>query len=117
MRNMRKGTEIKSTIETIKMLRANKKAKLFVMLSKMIAVPRRKRKGVNLRKIDLYSKPNSVVVIPGKVLGDGELKHPVDIVALSATEEAAKKIKSAGAKMHDFKWLTERGPKDVILLV
>jgi len=114
---MRKGPEAKSTIDSIKMLTANKKAKLFAKLAKMLAVPRRRRASVNLRKIAQYTKANSVVVVPGKVLGDGELSHPVDIVALSFTQDSLKKIKSAGAKTHDFKWLTEHGAKDVILLV
>jgi len=114
---MRKGPEIASTIETIKMLRANKKAKLFAKLAKMLAVPRRKRAAVNVRKIAQCTKANSTAVIPGKVLSYGQLAHPVDVVALSFTQESLNKIKSAGGKAHDFKWLVERGAKDAILLV
>ncbi|MEM3455245.1 MAG: 50S ribosomal protein L18e [Candidatus Micrarchaeia archaeon] len=112
---MMKGPE---KIETIRALKSLSKGKggLFKILSKFLKMPRRKQICVNLSKISRYSKPNSVVVVPGKVLAGGELKHKVDLVALSFSDVASKKIKASGSQIHDFDWLVKRGAKDVILI-
>ncbi|MEM4589708.1 MAG: 50S ribosomal protein L18e [Candidatus Micrarchaeia archaeon] len=112
---MMKGPE---KIETIRALKSLSKGKggLFKILSKFLKMPRRKQICVNLSKISRYSKPNSVVVVPGKVLAGGELKHKIDLVALSFSDVASKKIKASGSQIHDFDWLVKRGAKDVILI-
>ncbi|NPA85952.1 MAG: 50S ribosomal protein L18e [bacterium] len=60
--------------------------------------PRRQRAEVNLYKIEKYANPGDIVVVPGKVLGDGELSKPVTIIALAASQQALEKIKAAGAQ-------------------
>ncbi|MCX8202209.1 MAG: 50S ribosomal protein L18e [Candidatus Micrarchaeota archaeon] len=112
---MVKGPEKIETIEAIKTL-SKGKGKLFKLLANKLKMPRRQQICVNLSKISQYSKPNAVVVIPGKVLASGELKHKVDVVALSFSEVAAKKIQANGGQIHDFDWLVKRGAKDVILI-
>ena len=116
---MVKGPEDVRTIEAIKTLTAGKtakKSKLFGVLAKTLKAPRRSRPSVNLDKISRYSQPKAVIVVPGKVLGTGKLEHSLDIVALSFSDQAMKKIKDAGAAAHDFKWLVEKGSKGAILL-
>ena len=110
------GPEKPETIKTIKTLSSAKNAKLFKVLAGYVKKPRRQQVEVNINKIALHSKPNSVVVVPGKVLASGEIKHKVDVVALSFTETAKKKIKASGGDVHDFEWLVKRGAKDVVLL-
>jgi large subunit ribosomal protein L18e len=110
------GPENPEVINAIKTLSRAKNAKLFKVLANKLKMPRRKRTDVNLNKISRFSKPNSVVVVPGKVLAIGELKHKVYIVALSASETAIKKIKDSGSQFHDFEWLVKRGAKDIILI-
>ena len=53
---------------------------------------------VNLGKLDKLTKANDTVVVPGKVLGDGELTHPITIAALAFSKSAEEKIKKAGCK-------------------
>lgn len=112
---MMKGPEKIETIRALKTLSKGKGA-LFKVISKSLKMPRRKQVCVNLSKISQFSKPNSVVVVPGKVLASGELKHKVDLVALSFSEVASKKVKASGGQIHDFDWLVKRGAKEVILI-
>jgi len=56
----------------------------------------RKRRVVNIYKIDKYSKDGEIVIVPGKVLGTGELTKKVKVVAFNFSEEAYSKIKSNG---------------------
>lgn len=113
---MVKGPEDIRTIEAIKTLSAAKKSKLFGVIARMLKAPKRGRSSVNLEKISRFSAPKSIVVVPGKVLGTGKLNHPVDIVALTFSDQAMKKIEDASGSARDFKWLVEKGAKGVILL-
>ena len=109
------GPERRDIIDAIILLRKKKKP-LFSKVAEILAAPRRVRMVVNISKISKYAKPKSVAVVPGKVLGDGTIEHAVDVVALNFATSAKKKIEAAGGKCRDFKWLAEKGSKDVILL-
>ena len=68
----------------------------------------RNRREINLSKINRSSESGETVLIPGKVLGSGELKHKLTIAALNFTEGALKKIKEAGAEHLTIKQLYEK---------
>ncbi len=57
---------------------------------------RRKKRVVNLYKINRLTNTGDVVYVVGKVLGIGELSHPVTISAFSFSKTAYLKIKKAG---------------------
>jgi large subunit ribosomal protein L18e len=61
--------------------------------------PTRKRRIVNLYKINKYTKENETVVVPGKVLSVGDLDHPVTIAAFSFSGAALNKINKKGKAM------------------
>ena len=54
--------------------------------------PSRQRRIVNLWKLDQYAKDGEIVIVPGKVLGDGQLTKKVTIAAYSYSAEAKKKL-------------------------
>ncbi|MCD4740414.1 uL15 family ribosomal protein [archaeon] len=54
---------------------------------------------VNLWKISKNTQKGDTILVLGKVLGDGNLDHPVNIAAESFSESAKKKIESAGGKI------------------
>ena len=111
----KKGPERKDIIEAVILLKRAKKP-LFGKVADMLFAPRRTRPVVNVSKISKFTKSKSVAVVPGKVLGAGTIEHAVEIVALDFAGSAKKKIEAAGGKCRNFKWLVERGPKDVVLL-
>ena len=59
----------------------------------MISTSSRKRISLNLNQIDKQSKDGETIVVPGKVLGEGELNKKVKIVALKFSESAKAKLK------------------------
>ena len=73
--------------------------------------PTRKRRIVNLSKINRYTKENDIIVVPGKVLGSGNLEHKVTIAAYKFSNSAKEKIKKAGAKMIPLLELSNESPK------
>ena len=58
----------------------------------------RLRREVNLLTINKHTKENEVVLVPGKILGNGELTHKVTVAAFNASQSALEKIKQSGGK-------------------
>ena len=73
--------------------------KINLPLANMLAAPKRRRAAVNIEKISKESKENEVVVVPGKVLGNGKMQHPITIAALFFSAEALRKLKEAKCKI------------------
>lgn len=71
----------------------------------------RRRRAVNLSRISRASKEGEVVVIPGKVLGDGELTHKVTVVAHSYSQAALDKIKAAKCEALTIEEFMKKNPK------
>jgi large subunit ribosomal protein L18e len=73
--------------------------------------PARYRCEVNMSRIQRYAKANSTLVVPGKVLGTGELSKPVTVAATGFTKAAEAKIRAAGGETITLEELIERNPK------
>ncbi|BAB67165.1 MULTISPECIES: 50S ribosomal protein L18e [Sulfurisphaera] len=80
-------------------LLSKQKKPLWKRVAEELQKPSRQRPYINIYKINKYTKPNDVVVVPGKVLGIGNLDHPVTVVALSFSKSAKEKIEKSGGKV------------------
>ncbi len=74
-------------------------------IANLLAQPRRKAIIVNIEKINKETKQGDKVIVPGKVLGKGEMQHAITIAAYSFSEEAKKKLKSC--KIADMEGLAD----------
>ncbi len=72
--------------------------------------PTRARIEVNLWKINKYSEGYKAVLIPGKVLGEGEISKPAVVAAASFSETAKRKIEEAGGKAYLLDEYAEQNP-------
>ncbi len=61
-----------------------------------LSKPRRQRVEVNLSRINRYAAEGEVVVVPGKVLGSGELTKKVIIAAWKFSNSALEKVRRVG---------------------
>ena len=86
-------------------------ARIWLDVARRLAKPRRKRISVNLSRINRHTSEGDVVVVPGKVLGAGLLRHPVTVAAFAFTRSARQKILEAGGKCLDIRELVELNPK------
>src|SRR3989338_268429 len=74
-----------------------RKEKFYLALARRLAKPTRSKVPVNVSKISKFANSEPVVV-PGKVLGSGQINKPVTVYALSFSKEAERKITSSGGK-------------------
>jgi len=72
-----------------------KQSPFWLKVSEYLARPKRKAIEADIARIDKIAKPNSTVVVPGKVLSDGELTKSIVIAAFSFSEKALEKLKKS----------------------
>ena len=79
-------------------------------LAKKLNRPRRKAYEVNLFSLEKNATGKETVVVPGYVLGSGEITKPVTVAALRFSGKAEEKIKKAGGKTLDIEDFVESKP-------
>jgi len=87
------------------------KRRIWRKVSKKLSGARRDRVEANLYGINRKTKENDVIVIPGKVLGVGEIDHKLTIACLNCSKAAQKKIESSGSKLVSIEELLEKNPE------
>ena len=80
-------------------------------VAERLAKPRRNRVAVNISRLNRYTQKNETVAVPGKVLGAGEMEHPITVAAFAFSEEAKEKITAARGKCLSFFDLIKKKPK------
>ncbi len=80
-------------------------------VAELIARPARQRATVNIGKISRHTNAGDVIVVPGKVLGSGNLSHKVTVAALNASTSARTVIVGAGGSLISINELLTQVPK------
>ncbi|MEM0456960.1 MAG: 50S ribosomal protein L18e [Nitrososphaerota archaeon] len=73
---------------------------------------RPKRRVVNVYRLDRYTKEGEVVFVPGKLLGFGNIDHPITVSAFAFSKSAYEKVIRAGGNVlsiEDFMKLYPKG--------
>lgn len=104
------NTMLDNTVWTLRTAYKKTKAPIWRALQEELSGPRANRREVNVGKLAELTKSGEVLVVPGKILGTGNLGHKLTVCAYSVSEGAAKKIVSAGGKVISFEDLAKKHP-------
>ena len=66
---------------------------------------------VNLSDIARYANADETVLVPGKVLSNGDLTEKVNVAAFKFSQKAQEKIESAGGECVSIDDIMESNPK------
>lgn len=93
--------------------RASKKnnAKIWKYVAELLNRPRRKKIGVNLYKINKYTKDGEIALVPGKVLSIGEINKDIKIAAWRFSKLAELKLKKKNIEYMSIEELVKKNPK------
>ena len=108
---MKTNTQLANLIQEMKKTANSENSKLWKRIATDLEKPTRARKAINLGKINLLTKENELVVVPGKVLGSGELDHKITIAALNISSSAAEKIKKSNGTFYNLEEYVKNNPK------
>jgi large subunit ribosomal protein L18e len=87
-----KQIQKKSNKELVETIIAAKKKDKWLKVARILSGPRRKAISLNLEEINENSKDGETIIVPGKVLSQGEMDKKIKIVALSFSEKAKEKL-------------------------
>jgi large subunit ribosomal protein L18e len=94
-----KHEELNVLISELKKLAIQKNVPLWKRVAEDLEKPTRQRRTVNVYKLSMYCKDNEIIIVPGKVLGTGDLDHKLNVAAFNFSDEAHKKISEKGKAM------------------
>ncbi|MEM4598339.1 MAG: 50S ribosomal protein L18e [Candidatus Diapherotrites archaeon] len=103
---MNKKSNTKELVGALRKKAIADKQKIWKKIADSIEAPSRIMPVVNLAKLEnLGKKYNGMTfVVPGKVLGDGDLQTPIKVIAFSISKTAKQKILDSGGS---FQYLVE----------
>ena len=102
---------LKNLVSDLKKKSFEQKVNLWKRVALDLEKPTRKRRVVNLSRINRFTKENEIIVVPGKVLGSGSLNHKITISAFQFSEDAKNKIMKSGSKIMPLDELSNESPK------
>ncbi len=98
-------------ISELKTLSRENEAPIWRDIAKRLEKPSRVWAEVNVSKLSLYIKKGETVIVPGKLLGAGDIEIPVTVATLKASSQARSKITAAGGTVLTIPQLAKTNPK------
>ncbi|MEL9997801.1 MAG: 50S ribosomal protein L18e [Sulfolobales archaeon] len=86
-------------------------APIWSYVAEILSRPARKRVVVNLSKLNRYVNDGDVVVVPGKVLGGGNLTKKITLATVSISLTALEKVRESGSRVIHIRDLVKEYPK------
>ena len=102
---------LKELIENLKKKSIETRNNFLKNIAEKLNKPRRQRVEVNLAHIERHTKKGETVVVPGVVLGYGELSKPVTISAWKFSKPAKQKIEKSKGKAISIEELVNKNPR------
>ena len=111
MRRKTSNTELSDLIRFLKIKGRENKARIWSVAADQLSRPRRARAVLNLNHVSRSTKADSLVFVPGKLLGSGMINHRVVIGAFEYSMAASEKVERAGGQCMALKEFVTRYPK------
>lgn len=93
------NVNLKSLISELNKLGVKEKSNLWKRLAFDLSKPTRQRREINVEKINKYAREGEIVVVPGKVLAEGDADKKLTVAAWTFSEAAKAKISKKGKTM------------------
>ena len=118
MKIREKNPPLKDLINRLEKISFQRQEPVWRSIAKNLNKPKRSGYEVNLFALEKMAKEGKTLVVPGKVLGKGNLKKAVDIAALKFSETAKEKIKKSGGSFLSIEELIAKKlrPRDLVIV-
>ncbi|MEZ0247954.1 MAG: 50S ribosomal protein L18e [Thermoproteus sp.] len=103
--------QLRMLIRFLKKAAKSNDAPIWAYVAELLSKPRRQRAAVNLAKLNGLVNDGDVVVIPGKLLGYGDLQKRVTIAAVGASKRAVEIVLKSGGQLVSIPELIKKNPK------
>lgn len=111
MKNINKNERMMELLQSLKKAAIENNAPIWKRIATDLEKPTKQRRLVNIYKIEKHVKDGETIVVPGKVLGTGDLSKKVSVAAFSFSEDAQEKISGAKGHTMTIAELLKKNPK------
>ncbi len=108
---IKKQTERKNNRELVETIMLASKKEEWLKVAQILSYPRSKKVNINLEKINDKTKQGDFVLVPGKVLSQGEMDKKIKIAAFNYSEKAKEKLKKAGCEVLNIAEEIKKNPE------
>jgi large subunit ribosomal protein L18e len=108
---MKKNPHLKHLVTELRKASCSQEAGLWKRLANELEKPTRVGRVVNLSRLNRCTTAKEIIVVPGKVLGSGELNHELTIAAWNFSSTAKENITKAKGKCLTIAELIKKAPK------
>ncbi len=105
-----KNEQLEQVIKALKVEAIDKKVALWKRIATELEKSSRRRREVNVYKLERYAKEGDIIIVPGKVLGNGALSKKITVAALSFSTSAKEKIQSSKGETISILELMKKNP-------
>lgn len=98
-------------IEDLRRVARENEAPIWRDVAKRLSKTSQRWAEVNLSRLERYASEGETVLVPGKLLGAGELSKPLTVAAFRASAAAKEKVQAAGGKVLTISELMQQNPK------
>ncbi len=103
--------ELIKTTELLMKKAHEHKAPIWKDVARRLARSRKNWPGINVSRLEEHLEGGQMVIIPGKLLGGGELSKSFTVGAFSFSDKAREKVTGAGGICLTVEELLEKNPK------
>ena len=116
--NRKSNSELVKTVTELKKASRENDAPLWRSVAQRLEGPSSNWPSVNISKLEYKVNKNSKVLIPGKLLGSGNISKKMTVSAYSFSETAKSKVEAAGGKCVSYNDFIKTNPKgtDVVVI-
>jgi large subunit ribosomal protein L18e len=105
-----KQLEKKNNPELVQTIIEAKKKKNWLEVAGILSSPKANRININLNKLNEKAKEGETIVVPGKVLSQGEISKKIKVVAFAFSEKAKEKILKAKGEVSTISEEIKKNP-------
>jgi len=116
--NRKSNSELVKTVTELKKASRENDAPLWKSVALRLERPSRNWPSVNISKLEFNLNKNSKAVVPGKLLGAGNITKKITVSAYSFSQSAKSKVEAAGGKCLSYDEFIKSNPKgtDVVVI-
>ena len=116
--NRKSNSDLVKTVTELKKAARENDAPLWKSIALKLESPSRNWPSVNISKLEFNVDKNSKVLVPGKLLGAGNITKKMTVSAYSFSESAKIKVEAAGGKCLSYNEFIKSNPKgtDVVVI-
>jgi large subunit ribosomal protein L18e len=103
--------QLNRLIDELKQTARKQEAILWRRVAFDLEKPTRQRRVVNVHRLERYARDGETIIVPGKVLGTGDLTHKVNVAAFTFSQQAIDKINKTGGKALAITDVLKENPK------